>query len=164
MKDSYLDQHVEKHTRVVRHNDPSLLDLLLTDKPSEPSNVDHTPPLGHGDHALLQATFSIWTTRRNKIPLNYKKRNHSEKRPQLDGMQYNPSINLQQNWENFQLSLEKATKKHVPVMKLKMNRQNNIPLTEEITAVIAEESRDGGYPLETRHSKTTDFVPDGETK
>ena len=49
-------------------------------------------------------------------------------------------------------------------MKSKMNKQNNIPLSKEITALIAEKSRDGRYSLKTRHWKTTEFMPDGETK
>ena len=61
VKDSYLEQHVEEATHVVKHKQPSLLDLLLTDKSSEHLKTDHTRPLGHADHASLQATFNIWT-------------------------------------------------------------------------------------------------------
>ena len=45
--DSSTDQHLENPRRVVKHNDWSLLDLLLTDKILEPSKIEYTPPLGH---------------------------------------------------------------------------------------------------------------------
>ena len=58
-------------------------------------------------------------------------------RSELDGIQYNPSMSVQQNWESFKLSLEMAAKKQVLVMKIRMNRRNNIPLSKKLTEVIA---------------------------
>ena len=62
----------------------------------------------------------------------------------------------------------KGNKKHVPLMNVKMSRENIISLSEELTAVIAEKKWkkeiDGRYSLKTRHRKTTDFIPHGETK
>ena len=43
VKDSHLEQHVEKPTHVVKLKQPSLLDLLLTDKSLELLKIDHTP-------------------------------------------------------------------------------------------------------------------------
>ena len=56
VKDSYLDQHVDRPTRVTKHNGPSLLDLLLTNKTLKPSSIDYISALGKGDHTLLQGT------------------------------------------------------------------------------------------------------------
>ena len=95
--------------------------------------MDHTPPLGHGNHAFLQATFNIWTICRNKFRLNYKKANYSEMRWELDGVQYNSSMSSEQNWEKLKFSLEKA-----PVIKIKMIRQNNFHSAKKVTAKKAK--------------------------
>ena len=83
VKDSYLDQHVDRPTRVTKHNEPSLLDLLLTDKTLEPSSIEYISPLGKGDHTLLQTKFNLWTTRRSKERLNYNKGSYDELRSDL---------------------------------------------------------------------------------
>ena len=79
-------------------------------------------------------------------------------------MQYSLSSSVQQNWENFVLSLENATKKHVPVTKIQKSRRNIIPLSKERTAVVAEKIRGGSCALKTRHSAITEFMQDGLTK
>ena len=76
---------------------------------------------------------------------------------ELDGVQYNSSMSSQQNWESLKLSLEESTKKHAPVLKIKITKQNNIPLMKKVIAVIAEKSRDGSYSLKTRHRRTRVF-------
>ena len=43
------------------HDEPSLLDLLLTDKTLEASNIEYFSPLGKGDYALIQVKFKFRT-------------------------------------------------------------------------------------------------------
>ena len=98
VKDSYLDQHVDRPTRVTKQNEPSLLDLLLTDKTLEPSSIEYISPLGKGDHTLLQAKFNLWTTRRSKERLNYIKGSYDELRSDLNiNLIYEDLLTLGQN-------------------------------------------------------------------
>ena len=51
-------------------------------------------------------------------------------------------------------------KKHGSVTTIKINSQKSISPSKERTAVNTGKSRDGGFSLETRHTKP----PNGETK
>ena len=73
VKDSYLDQHLDRPTRVTKNNEPSLLDLMLAEKTQEPSSIDYFSSLAKGDHTLIQAKFDLWTTKQCKERLNYNK-------------------------------------------------------------------------------------------
>ena len=77
-----------------------------------------------------------------------------------DGMQYNSFKSAQRKWESFKLSLVKTTEKDVPLLKNKLRGRNSKPPGEGKTAVIAEKSKDRSRSLQTRHWKTTEFLPD----
>ena len=74
IKDSFLEQPIDRPTWARGNREPSLLDLLLTDKSLEP-NVEYTPPLGKGNHSLLKIKFNVWTKNRAKVRLNHSKGN-----------------------------------------------------------------------------------------
>ena len=84
VKDSYLDQHFDRPTRVTKNNEPSLLDLMLADKTPEPTSIEYISPLGKGDHTLIQAKFDLGTTKRCKERLNYNKGSYVELRSELN--------------------------------------------------------------------------------
>ena len=41
VKDVYLDQHIDRPTRVTKNNEPSLLNLNLADKTLEPTSIEY---------------------------------------------------------------------------------------------------------------------------
>ena len=84
VKDSYLDQHINRPTRVTKNNEPSLLDLMLADKTLEPTSIEYISPLGKDNHTLIQAKFDLWTTKRCKKRLNYNKGSYVELRSELN--------------------------------------------------------------------------------
>ena len=97
---------------MVEHNKSPLLDLLLTDKSfTSIFQIDQTPTLAYGNQALLRASFNVWKTCRNKNGLNYKRRNLSCMRSEVDGLQNKPSMGSQQKGESVKLLLEKATRR-----------------------------------------------------
>ena len=51
--DSYLYQHVEETTRRRGNDDPSLLDLILTNEAMQVSDIQHHSPLGKSDHSVV---------------------------------------------------------------------------------------------------------------
>ena len=52
IKDCFLFQHIDKPTRVRGNDEPSLIDLLLTNEELQVSNTVHHAQLGKSDHSL----------------------------------------------------------------------------------------------------------------
>ena len=141
VKDSYLDQHVDRPTRVTKHNEPSLLDLLLTDKTLEPSSIEYISPLGKGDYTLLQAKFNLWTTRRSKERLNYNTGSYDELRSDFkNNLIYEDLLTLDQNWNKFKNTLDSATKKFIPKMKIRI-KQHKLPMSSEVRDVLRDKHK-----------------------
>ena len=138
VKDSYLDQHVDRPTRVTKHNEPSLLDLLLTDKTLEPSSIEYISSLGKGDHTLLQAKFNLWTTRRSKERLSYNK--GSYRSDLKNNLIYEDLLTLDQNWNKFKSTLDSATKKFIPKMKIRI-KQHKLPMSSEVRDILRDEHK-----------------------
>ena len=84
VKDSYLDQHIDRPLRVTKNNEPSLLDLMLADKTLEPTSLEYIPPLGKGDQTIMQAKFDLWKLKRCKERLNYNKGGYVELQSELN--------------------------------------------------------------------------------
>ena len=57
LRDCYFNQHILKATRGRGHNNPSLLDLIITPTDTTIDNLEFCSPLGKSDHSVLQ--FSI---------------------------------------------------------------------------------------------------------
>ena len=69
-KDNFLYQHVSEPTRGRLNNQPTLLDLVLTNEEDMVEEVEHLSPLGESDHCILSFRFRCYTmaakTTRNK--------------------------------------------------------------------------------------------------
>ena len=60
VRDSFLHQHIEKPTRKRGKDDPSLLDIILTDESMQVSNISHLAPLGKSDHNVITFDFNCY--------------------------------------------------------------------------------------------------------
>ena len=60
MRDSFFYQQVETPTRRRGNDEPSLLDLVLTNEKSQVSNLCHTSPLGKSDHDILVLDYHAY--------------------------------------------------------------------------------------------------------
>ena len=140
IKDSFLEQHIDRPTWARGNREPSLLDLLLTDKSLEP-NVEYTPPLGKGDHSSLKVKFNVWTKCRAKVRLNYSKGNYSELCKSIRDIKYDESKPLEDNWNCFKDMMNEATENHVPKRKTRQNRHNRTPIAGEIFQTILEKEK-----------------------
>ena len=109
VKNSYLNQHIDRSTRVTKNNEPSLLDLMLADKTREPTSIEYISPLGKGDHKLIQAKFDLCTAKQCKERLNYDKGSYVELRLELNtNIMYEESQTLEQNRGKFKSTLDCA--------------------------------------------------------
>ena len=62
VSDSYLYQHVEHPTRRRGNDDPSRLDLLITDEAMQITKLLHHSPLCKSDHGVLTFEFQCYVT------------------------------------------------------------------------------------------------------
>ena len=58
VRDKYLYQHVKHATRYRGDNQPSLLDLILTNEEEMIDHVVHNAPLGNSDHEILNNHYA----------------------------------------------------------------------------------------------------------
>jgi hypothetical protein len=61
VRDTYLYQHVKQATRYRGDNQPSLLDLILTNEEEMIDNVVHNAPLGNSDRFAHRYIIFICT-------------------------------------------------------------------------------------------------------
>ena len=84
LRDSFLHQHVVKPTRRRGTDEPSLLDLVLTNEAMQVSEVKHTPPLGKSDHDALIFEFHCYVDyTKSKDRYNFSKGNYLDMRKDL---------------------------------------------------------------------------------
>ena len=107
VRDSYLYQHVESPTRKRGNDDPSLLDLVLTNEEMQVSEITHGAPLGKSDHDVLSFRFHCY------IDLAKKKDRHIFERGDYPAMRDSESI---KNWREEFLKSAKNTGNNPEVM------------------------------------------------
>ena len=62
IRDAYIYQHVKEPTRVRENNEPSTLDLVLTDEESMVESINFDPGLGKSDHLTLSFEYTCFTS------------------------------------------------------------------------------------------------------
>ena len=60
IRDCFLHQHIEEPTRRRGDDEPSLLDLVLTNEDMQVSNLKHRAPLGKSDHDVILFDFHCY--------------------------------------------------------------------------------------------------------
>ena len=85
INDCFLYQHVTKATRIRGLNEPSLLDLILTDEVDQVTDVHHLSPLGASDHNVITFKFSCYIEPASDKPRYlYYKTNYKKMKKQLE--------------------------------------------------------------------------------
>ena len=78
-RDCFLHQHVTKPTRHRGNDDPSLIDLILTNEAMQISDISHHAPLGKSDHNVILFKFHCYLEySKPKTKFNYKKGKYTE--------------------------------------------------------------------------------------
>ena len=60
IRNCYFYQHIQQETRRRGNNQPSTLDLILTDEEMQVSEVKHLAPLGKSDHSVIVFDFHCY--------------------------------------------------------------------------------------------------------
>ena len=122
LKDSFLFQHVTQPTRHRGSDEPSILDLVLTNEEMQISNIEYESPLGKSDHSSLIFDFHCYTeTKKLTESYNYNKADFDAMRSDLETTNWaNAMIEKAKNetvenyWMLFKEKLYSLRDKFVP--------------------------------------------------
>ena len=60
LRDTFFHQHVDEPTRARGSDEPSLIDLILSNEEHQVSNLKYLAPLGKSDHSVLSFTYECY--------------------------------------------------------------------------------------------------------
>ena len=66
LRDSFFHQHIVQPTRVRHGQEPSVLDLVLTNEEGMIENIEYGNPLGKSEHLVLTFEFKCYTNQNTK--------------------------------------------------------------------------------------------------
>ena len=118
LRDNYLGQHINDFTRYRQGQDPSCLDLLLTDNQTEVENLSLNGELGASDHVSV---FFEFPCKVNKITdqsnrLNFFKGDYSEIKSYLNTVNWNEMVEMdvEDSWTFLRQHLNHCFENFVP--------------------------------------------------
>ena len=133
LDDLVLVQHVKSFTRKRGTDNPSLLDLVITDDNQTISNLNIKEPFGKSDHSLVSwnSTFKVidfYEDHQKAVPKpNYYKGNYCQMRKDLSMIDWDQEFNLCKDVHSmikkFEDIIDQKVKEHVPLKK--RNNRNN---------------------------------------
>ena len=152
VRDSFLHQHVEKTTRKRGNDDPSLLDLILTDEYMQVSEISHHAPLGKSDHSVMTFDFHCYldfTTQKEKY--SFDKGDYEGMRNELVnsnwGSEYiiDSEASVEDKWSSLKSMLTKLRDTYVPKQRLSgkplWKEKGNFPMNSNTREAIREKSK-----------------------
>ena len=162
VRDSYLIQHIETATRIRGDQEPSLLDLVLTNEEGMIEDLELLSPLGKSDHAVIDFSFRCYSTKSitNTTKYQFNKGNYNEIRNELS--EHNWSVTLQEQetiddmWDKFSNKIKSSIEKHIPKKQYRPGERKNIkhltPLDQNAIRKIKKKHRAWNRYMETRES------------
>lgn len=153
----YLHQHINSPTRARGTNNPSTIDLVLTNDHNNISNIETTSPLGKSDHSLIKIVTNFETTSDNSNKPKkyiYNKGNYSEME---EGMNINWKDHLenkttQEKWDTFQEKIHQNMEAHIPKRAQHPRRKNLPKIDPKLLSKIKRKNR-----LWHRYVETKEF-------
>ena len=126
LRDCFLFQNVTEPTRCRGTDDPSLLDLILTNEEDQVSEVEYHAPLGKSDHSVLTFEFNCYLDLQlSTEKFLYEKADYDAIRDELTEQDWcfdfqinSDDKSVQILWEEFKSKLLEMRDKFVPKKKL----------------------------------------------
>ena len=124
-KDAYLIQHQQEPTRIREGQNPTLDDLVLTNREDIVVNLNRLGALGKSDHCTLLLELNMTSpepTRQEKF--NYHKADFDEIRAYLHSINWKEELKdktAEEQWSVFVHKIEEAKKKFIPKRKPGLN-------------------------------------------
>ena len=122
LRDSYFYQQVEKPTRRRGNDEPSLLDLVLTNETLQVSNLCHISPLGKSDHDILVLDYHAYLDyTKPKEQYLYDKGKYDAMRDELIKSNWSnefvasgQKLNVEELWQKLKSKLHVLRSNYVP--------------------------------------------------
>jgi len=127
LQDHYLYQLVENPTRYRTGQNPSLVDLVLTNKEELISDLTYTDPLGKSDHLCLRFEIQVDPEKNDTTQLRYRMdRGDYEKMANMfqscEWERNTKDLDIEETWNYFQAEYDHAVKTCIPISKVKPAR------------------------------------------
>ncbi len=148
VRDSYLHQHIQEPTRARGSDEPSLIDLVLTNEENMITDIKIESPIGKSDHSVIHFSFNsyieIMKSWRTKIL--YHKGDYEKIREVLDcdwARELRACSDISEMWEVFSKKLNSAIEKYIPCKKIENNnsKRQSMPMTEKDRAKVRKKHR-----------------------
>lgn len=124
VRDSFLIQHVKQYTRIRENQEPSLLDLILTNEENMVNNIAYNTGLGKSDHLSLVFDFNCYIEVMKDVDslqkYNFFKGDYEAVITTLQNKDWENELHgldLSQSWSCFAEFIIKLIEKYIPVSK-----------------------------------------------
>lgn len=148
LQDNGLEQHVNQPTRWRGNNNPSILDLVITNEMNMISNIEYNSPLGKSDHITISFEFNCYTPTKGsqQVRKNYNKGNYSKITEELENTDWHALLeedNINDNWSNLKNKLLELESKYISniISKKHKNSPNNFPVDEQTRELIKKKHK-----------------------
>ncbi|KAI5645579.1 endonuclease-reverse transcriptase domain-containing protein [Phthorimaea operculella] len=141
---SNLQQLVTEHTRFRQGNQPSFLDLVLSNEETLVAKVDHQAPIGKSDHNCIVVTIQLENHQSSKstasLKWNYKKADFDKINEDLSTLPAKVNIYncVKDQYNNLMSAFEKTRKLNVPQIKNIQFTSNKPWIGKELQDMIKE--------------------------
>ena len=158
-KDLFLTQHVNKITRARGRDEPSLLDLVLTNNPDMVSEVKHQAPLCKSDHSILSFTIDCYfEPPKPQTKFSFDKGDYAALSTFLGNCSWSEGTSVNDKWKNFMKNVVAAHNAHIPTYTSNGKptwKSNSIPEFDKTTKDILKE-KDRMHQLSIEHRNKPD--------
>ena len=156
LRDSYLEQMVDKPTRFRINQNPSVLDLILVNDSNAIQSIDYLSPVGNSDHSILRFAYNCYIELENEnaAKLNYFKGEYEGMREALscDWTETLANMNTEEMVNTFTDKITEAMNKYIP--RKRRRKKGNTPLGLEAVKCIRRKHRLWTRYMETREQST----------
>ena len=148
IRDCYLHQHIIEATRIRGNDDPSTLDLVLTDEIPQVSDIVHHAPLGKSDHSVVTLKYECYVDYakpKEKYMYNkadWKGMNDEQQRDEwMDNFtESSQGKSAEDLWESIKLRLNYLKHKYIPKTKISgkpsWKEKGNVPIDKKLREAI----------------------------
>ena len=154
IQDSYLHQNILEPTRKRGDDEPSILDLIITDEETQLSEVKFDSPLGKSDHSTLIFDFNCYVEKAIKSErYNYEAGDYEAMINDIEQSKWNHKFidlsksctNVNELWLEFKTKIESLRKKFIPKINVSnkphWTDKGSVPLDKKTLKLLKEKDK-----------------------
>ena len=147
LRDCYMFQHNDQYTRRRGNDNPSLIDLILTDEALQVSQITQHSPLGKSDHNVITFTFNCYLDfSKPKEMFAYDKADYEAMKKDLTETEWTENFtlsvtskNTNELWNDLKTKLNTLRDKFVPVKMISDKstwKEGSFPINKDVQNAI----------------------------